>query len=58
MAYASRAVAAMDAHREVSGVGIVQSGLRLLAKLSITESNRVSGMCWTWGAQVELGVVD
>jgi hypothetical protein len=45
MAYASRAVAAMDAHREVAGVGVVQNGLRLLANLSITESNRVSGMC-------------
>jgi hypothetical protein len=41
MAYASRAVAVMEAHRTVAGV--VQIGLWLLASLSMAESNRVSG---------------
>jgi hypothetical protein len=41
MAYASSAVAAMEAHQAVAGV--VQSGLWLLANLSMAGGNRVSG---------------
>jgi hypothetical protein len=41
MAYASSAVAAMEAHRAVGSVA--QDGLLLLAYLAVTESNVVSG---------------
>jgi hypothetical protein len=55
MAYASRAVAAMEAHRAV--VGVVQNGLWLLANLSEAGSNRVSG--WDVIADVVIvGIVE
>jgi hypothetical protein len=42
MAYASSAVAAMEAHRAV--VGVVQDGLLLLANLARAKRNKVSGL--------------